>query len=53
VALAIRPGTWIQRGNQLVLIDELAVGNYLKARAAQLPGSKDEMAITLEETARE
>jgi hypothetical protein len=50
VALAIRPGTWIQRGNQLVLIDELAVGNYLKARAAQLPGWKDELAITLEKT---
>jgi hypothetical protein len=53
VALAIRPGTWIQRGDQLVLIDELAVGNYLKARAAQLPGYKDELAITLEETAGE
>jgi hypothetical protein len=50
VALVIRPGTWIQRGDQLVLIDELAVGNYLKARAAQLPGYKDELAITLEET---
>jgi hypothetical protein len=53
VALAIRPGTWIQRGNNLVLIDELAVGNYLKARATQLPGSKDELAITLEDTAGE
>ena len=53
VALAIRPGTWIQRGDQLVLIDELAVGNYLRARAAQLPGWKEEQAITLEETARE
>jgi hypothetical protein len=53
VALAIKPGTWIQRGDQLVLIDELGVGNYLKARAAQLPGWKDELAITLEETARE
>jgi hypothetical protein len=53
VALVIRPGTWIQRGDQLVLIDELAVGNYLKAQAAQLPGSKDELAITLRETGRE
>jgi hypothetical protein len=53
VALVIRPGTWIQRGDQLVLIDELGVGNYLKARAAQLPGWKDELAITLEETAGE
>jgi hypothetical protein len=53
VALVIKPGTWIQRGDQLVLIDELGVGNYLKARAAQLPGWKDELAITLEETAGE
>jgi hypothetical protein len=53
VALMIKPGTWIQRGDQLVLIDELAVGNYLKAQAAQLPGSKDELAITLRETARD
>jgi hypothetical protein len=53
VALVIGPGTWIQRGDQLVLIDELGVGNYLKARAAQLPGWKGELAITLEETARE
>jgi hypothetical protein len=53
VALVIKPGTWIQRGDQLVLIDELAVGNYLKAQAAQLPGSKDELAITLRETGRE
>jgi hypothetical protein len=53
VALVIKPGTWIQRGDQLVLIDELGVGNYLKARAAQLPGWKDELAITLEETGGE
>jgi hypothetical protein len=51
--LVTRPGTWIQRGDQLVLIDELGIGNYLKARAAQLPGWKDELAITLEETAGE
>jgi hypothetical protein len=53
VALAIKPGTWIQRGTQLVLIDELGVGNYVKARAIRLPGVTDEIAITLEETARE
>jgi hypothetical protein len=53
VALVIKQGTWIQRGDHLVLIDELGVGNYLKARATQLPGWKDELAITLEETAGE
>lgn len=49
VALTIGPGTWIQRGGQLVLIDELGVGNYIKARAVKLPGREDELAITLEE----
>jgi hypothetical protein len=53
VALAIKPGTWIQRGTELVLIDELGVGNYVKARAIRQPGVTDELAITLEETSRE
>ena len=37
VTLAIMPGTWIKRGDQLVLIDELGVGNYVKAQATPLP----------------
>jgi hypothetical protein len=63
VALAIQPGTWIKRGDQLVLIDELAVGNYLRAQAMPLPAtavregavgsSPGERALTLEETAQE
>ncbi len=63
VALAILPGTWIKRGDQLVLIDELGVGNYIRAQAAPLPAaaaregavgtSPGERALTLEETARE
>jgi hypothetical protein len=53
VALVIKPGTWIQRGSQLVLIDELGVGNYVKARAVRLPGARDELAITLEQTGGE
>jgi hypothetical protein len=48
-----RQGLGIQRGTQLVLIDELGVGNYVKARAVRLPGAPDELAITLQETARE
>lgn len=61
VALAILPGTWIKRGDQLVLIDELGVGNYIRAQAAPLPAaapregtvgsSPGERALTLEETA--
>ena len=63
VALAILPGTWLKRGDQLVLIDELGVGNYIRAQAAPLPAaaaregavgtSPGERALTLEETARE
>jgi hypothetical protein len=63
VALAIQPGTWIKRGDQVVLIDELAVGNYLQAQAIPLPAtapregavgsSPGERALTLEETSRE
>jgi hypothetical protein len=37
VTLAILPGTWIQRGDRLVLIDELGVGNYITAQATPLP----------------
>jgi len=36
VTLAIKPGSWIQRGDHLVLIDELREGNYVTARATQL-----------------
>ena len=63
VALAILPGTWIKRGDQLVLIDELGVGNYLRAQAAPLPTaasregavgtSPGERALTLEEATRQ
>jgi hypothetical protein len=53
VVLAIKPEAWIQRGGNLVLIEQLGVGNYVKARAAKLPGERDELAITLEETAGE
>jgi hypothetical protein len=38
VELAIMPGTWLKRGDQLVTIDELGVGNYVKTEAIQLPG---------------
>jgi hypothetical protein len=38
VTLAIKPGTWLKRGDRLVTIDELGVGNYVKAEAMQIPG---------------
>jgi hypothetical protein len=40
VRLAIKPGTWLKRGDQFVTIDELGVGNYVKAEAVQLPGQE-------------
>jgi hypothetical protein len=35
--LAIQPGTWLNRGEQIVTIDELGVGNYVKVEAVQIP----------------
>jgi hypothetical protein len=40
VELAIKPGTWIKRGDQPVTIDELGVGNDVKTEAVQLPGQR-------------
>ena len=37
VALAIQPGTPIQRGDHRVHLEELGVGNYVRAQAALLP----------------
>jgi hypothetical protein len=38
VTLAIKPGTWLKRGDQVVTIDELGIGNYVKVEAVQIPG---------------
>jgi hypothetical protein len=38
VSLAIKPGSWLKRGDQFVTIDELGVGNYVKVEAVQIPG---------------
>jgi hypothetical protein len=40
VTLAIKPGTWLKRGDQFVTIDELGVGNYVKAEAVEIPGQQ-------------
>jgi hypothetical protein len=52
VTLAIKPGTWLKRGDQFVTIDELGVGNYVKVEAVQIPGEQVDR-ITILETARE
>jgi hypothetical protein len=48
VVLRIGPGTWIRRGDNFVLIDELGVGNYVNVRAVALAPEKEER-ITLME----
>src|ERR671918_324418 len=40
VTLAIKPGTWLRRGDQLVTIEELGMGNYVKVEASQIPGQQ-------------
>jgi hypothetical protein len=40
VTLAIKPGTWLKRGDQFVTIDELGVGNYVRVEAVRLPGQE-------------
>jgi hypothetical protein len=40
VTLAIKPGTWLKRGDQFVTIDELGMGNYVKVEAVQIPGQQ-------------
>jgi hypothetical protein len=47
VALSIKPGTWIKRGDTLVTIDELGVGNYIKVEATQLPNEPTPRATTI------
>jgi hypothetical protein len=34
--LAIRPGTWIRRGDRLVLLDEISVGDEIHVQAIEL-----------------
>jgi hypothetical protein len=53
VTLAIMPGTWLKRGDQLVTIDELGVGNYVKVEAVQLPGDKQERITILRDSAKD
>jgi hypothetical protein len=52
ITLAIKPGTWLKRGDQLVTIDELGIGNYVKVEAVQLPGQQLQQ-ITILNSAQE
>jgi hypothetical protein len=48
VTLAIRPGTWIKRGDRLVLIDELSVGNEVHVQAIEFAGEGGRRATTID-----
>jgi hypothetical protein len=37
VRLAVTPGTWLKRGDRLVTIDELGVGNDVKVKTVRIP----------------
>jgi hypothetical protein len=50
VALAIRPGTWIKRGEVLVLIEELQVGDAIHVQAFAVEGERSLAATTIEIT---
>jgi hypothetical protein len=52
VIMAIRPGTWLKRGDNLVYIEDLGVGNYVKAEAVQILGDRRQQ-ITVLDAARE
>jgi hypothetical protein len=48
LALAIRPGTWIKRGDRLVLLEDLHVGNEIHVQAIELAGEDALRATTIE-----
>jgi hypothetical protein len=54
VALAIRAGTTILRGEQRVPLDEIGVGNYVTVQARLLPGvTGDRLGFGLDEASRD
>jgi hypothetical protein len=48
VSLAIRPGTWIKRGDHLVLLEDLSVGNDVHVQAMEIVAEGVLRAITVE-----
>lgn len=49
-ALDIRVGTWIKRGDRFLTIEDLKVGESVKAQAFRLPGESNPRAAILEFT---
>jgi hypothetical protein len=50
VAVAIRPGTWIKRGERLVLLEDLGVGNDVHVQAIEIAAEGGMRATTIEVT---
>jgi hypothetical protein len=44
VSLAIRPGMWLTRGDRLVLLEELRVGDQIHVQAFEVAGAGAEQA---------
>jgi hypothetical protein len=47
VTLAIRPGTWIKRGDLLVVLDDLSVGNDIHVQAIEIAGEEGMRATSI------
>jgi hypothetical protein len=48
LTLAIRPGTWIKRGDRLVLLEELGAGNDVHVQAIETPEGGAMRATTID-----
>jgi hypothetical protein len=44
VSLAVRPGMWLKRGDRLVLLEELRVGDQIHVQAFKVAGTGAEQA---------
>jgi hypothetical protein len=51
LALAIRPGTWIKRGDRLVLLEELGAGNDVHVQAIEIAEGGGRRATTVDVSA--
>jgi hypothetical protein len=52
IALAIRPGTWVKRGERLVILEELGVGDDIHVQAIEFAGEEGMRATNVEVTTR-
>jgi hypothetical protein len=50
VTVAIRPGTWIKRGERLVLLEELSVGNDVHVQGIEIAADRGMRATKNEAT---